>query len=582
VLWFCDAGYAGTAAGILDAQVIAGKHSIETERILADRARGPSSWGLTLTLRASTAATVSADQTPSSPVDDVSFRPGSALPADADGLLKLAAQSMFDTFARTAMGMMVVDRGHRIVWISEGYKRFLPALGHEESDFVGRRVEEVVPNTLMAQVIDSGQPILVDLLTNQAGTFLVSRLPLRNAQGEVLGAMGMVLLDHPETTMQPLIGKFSRLQRELDDARQQLAAQRRPKYTVASFIGASPAALEVKRQARRVAQTESTVLLLGETGTGKELLAQAIHAASGRAARSFVGVNIAAVPDTLLEAEFFGVAPGAYTGADRKGRDGKFKVADGGTLFLDEIGDMPLSLQAKLLRVLQEQEVEPLGSNQVQRVDVRIIAATSRDLPAMVAAGTFRADLYYRLNVLPIRLPALRERMSDLEALVETLADDIARRSGMPHKSLSGEALELLARQPWPGNIRELRNALEQATLMTDDLLLTAAHFSGTGLAVEGSGAAPAAATTGAEGASPRGSSSAQADASEAPSRVMPLIKPLPQAIAELEVQAIRDALAATGGNKLAASRLLGISRATLYEKLPMLARAQAHPANPV
>jgi len=185
------------------------------------------------------------------------------LPADADGVLKLAAQSLFDTFARTAMGMMVVDRRHRIVWISEGYKRFLPALGHAESDFVGQRVEEVVPNTLMAQVIDSGQPILIDLLTNQAGTFLVSRLPLRDARGEVIGALGLVLLDHPESTMQPLMTKFTRLQRELDDARQQLAAQRRPKYTIASFIGASAAAMEAKRQARRVAQTDSTVLLFG-------------------------------------------------------------------------------------------------------------------------------------------------------------------------------------------------------------------------------------------------------------------------------------------------------------------------------
>ncbi|RQP23120.1 sigma-54 interaction domain-containing protein [Piscinibacter terrae] len=492
---------------------------------------------------------------------------GEHLPADADSVLKLAAQSMFDQFAHTAMGMMVVDRDHRIVWISDGYKRFLPALGHEESDFVGRRVEEVVPNTLMAQVIDSGQPILVDLLTNQAGTFLVSRLPLRNEQGEILGALGMVLLDHPETTMQPLIAKFSRLQRELDDARQQLAAQRRPKYTVASFIGAGPAAMEVKRQARRVAQTDSTVLLLGETGTGKELLAHAIHAASSRAARPFVGVNIAAIPDTLLEAEFFGVAAGAYTGADRKGRDGKFKLADGGTLFLDEIGDMPLALQAKLLRVLQEQEVEPLGSNQVQRVDVRIIAATSRDLPAMVAAGGFRADLYYRLNVLPIRLPALRERLGDIEALVEALSDDIARRSGTPPKSLSADALDLLAVQAWPGNIRELRNVLEQATLMTDDLQLTSTHFTGLGLQAGGARRAVPAAEPNAPAAleAPKPGVPSQAD-----------IKPLPQAIAELEIQSIRNALAATGGNKLQASRLLGISRATLYEKLPMLAKADA------
>ena len=512
--------------------------------------------------------------------------PAFDLPADADGMLALAAQSMFDSFARSAMGMMVVDRGHRVVWISEGYKRFLPALGRAESEFVGRRVEEVLPNSLMAQVIDSGQAILVDLLTNQAGTFLVSRLPLRDAEGEVIGALGLVLLDHPETTMQPLIGKFSRLQRELDAARSQLAAQRRPKYTIASFIGASPAALEVKRQARRAAQTDSTVLLLGETGTGKELLAHGIHAASARAARPFVGVNIAAVPDTLLEAEFFGVAPGAYTGADRKGRDGKFKLADGGTLFLDEIGDMPLALQSKLLRVLQEQEVEPVGSNQVQRVDVRIIAATSRDLQAMVAAGGFRADLYYRLNVLPIRLPALRDRIDDLDALAEALADDIARRSGLPHKGLSPQALDHLAARPWPGNIRELRNVLEQATLMTDDLVLTASHFGPPPSALrwpnEDAGAPgaprvprevpssppqPAAAATVEPAAS-------VASADEVPTAGPGAFKPLPQAIAELEARSIRDALALTGGNKLAAARLLGISRATLYEKLALRPKA--------
>ena len=496
----------------------------------------------------------------------------SQLPADADAVLKLAAQSMFDTLASTAMGMMVVDREHRIVWISEGYKQFLPSLGHAEENFVGRRVEEVVPNTLMAQVIDTGQAILVDLLSNHAGTFLVSRLPLRDAAGEVIGAMGMVLLDHPETTMQPLMAKFSRLQRELVEAREQLAAHltqhRKPKHTLASFVGASAAAVEVKRQARRVAQTDSTVLLLGETGTGKELLAHGIHAASLRAAKPFIGINIAAVPETLLEAEFFGVAPGAYTGAERKGRDGKFKLADGGTLLLDEIGDMPLGLQSKLLRVLQEQEVEPLGSNQVQHVDVRIIAATSRDLPAMVAAGTFRADLYYRLNVLPIRLPALRERIADLEALVETLADDIARRSGLAHKSVSADALDLLARHPWPGNIRELRNVLEQATLMTDDALLTARHFGGLMAKPDAharTDRVDLAATPPAVPAADR--------VSFAPPKAAAIahIKPLPQAVAELEARAIHEALAATGGNKLAASRLLGIARATLYEKLLLI-----------
>ncbi len=486
----------------------------------------------------------------------------SDLPRDARSVLELAARSMFQLFAETAEGMMVVDRHGQVVWISEGYKQFLPALGFErESEFIGHSVDEVVPNTLMRSVLESGRAILVDLLTNKAGTFLVSRIPLRDEAGLVIGALGMVLMAHPESTMQPLMKKFSRLQNELDDARKQLAEQRRPKYTFASFIGTSPPVMEVKRQARRVAQTDSTVLLLGETGTGKELLAHAIHAASARAGRAFIGVNIAAVPETLLEAEFFGVAPGAYTGADRKGRDGKFKLADGGTLFLDEIGDMPASLQAKLLRALQEQEIEPLGSNQVIKVDVRVIAATSRDLSALVAEGRFREDLYYRLNVVPIRLPALRERLSDLEALVESLEDDISRRSGMPHREVAPSAFTILRSYPWRGNIRELRNVLEQVTMLTDDLRLEARHFMQV---------LPRGETLVAQGPAPADADDAPAEALAAP------VRPLAQAVAELERESILAALRATGGNKVAAARMLQISRAKLYEKLAAWAAQDA------
>jgi transcriptional regulator with PAS, ATPase and Fis domain len=338
------------------------------------------------------------------------------------------------------------------------------------------------------------------------------------------------------------MAKFTRLQAELDSARRQLAEQRRPKYTIASFIGSSAAALEVKRQARRVAATDSTVLLQGETGTGKELLAQAIHAASARAAQPFVGVNIAAIPESLLEAEFFGVAPGAFTGADtKKAREGKFKLADRGTLFLDEIGDMPLPLQSKLLRVLQEREVEPLGSNKVEPVDVRVIAATSRDLAAMVADGSFRADLYYRLNVLPIALPPLRARRDDIEALAEALLDDIARRSGLPVRSLAPDALEALCAHPWPGNIRELRNVLEQAVLMHDELMLHAAQLPPLG-------------------AAPR--------ATVVPAAAGDTVKPLPDQLADVERHAIASALKATGGNRVAAAKLLKMSRAALYDRL--------------
>jgi len=462
------------------------------------------------------------------------------LPRDAASILKLAARSMFDLFSSMSEGMMLVDRSGRVVWINDSYKKFLPALGFAgAAEFVGRPVEEVVPNTLMRHVIETGKPILIDLLTNKAGTFVVSRIPLRDEAGAVIGALGMVLFEHPETTLQPLIAKFARLQRDLDEAKRELAAQRRAKYTFASFIGSSPAALEVKRQARRAAQTGSNVLLLGETGTGKELLAHAIHAGSARADKPFIGVNLAAVPETLLEAEFFGVAPGAYTGADRKGRDGKFKLADGGTLFLDEVGDMPLPLQAKLLRALQEQEIERLGSNEVLKVDVRVLAATSRDLKALVAEGRFREDLFYRLNVLPIRLPALRARLGDLEALAESLLENIAARTGMPQRELSPSAIGALAAHHWPGNIRELRNVLEQAAMLTDRARLGAEDFASV---------LPASA------------------AREA--RAGAAMRPLPEQIAELERSSIRLALAATGGNKVSAARMLGISRATLYQKM--------------
>ena len=482
------------------------------------------------------------------------------LPLDGQSILELAARSMFQLFSSVSQGMFLVDRTGRIVWVNEGYKRFLPALGFTSVDqFVGHLVEDVIPNTQMRRVLDTGQPILIDLLTNRAGTFVVSRIPLHDEKGSaVIGAIGIVLFDHPETTLQPLISKFALLQRDLDDARRELASQRRHKYTLASFVGASPAAVEVKRQARRAAQSASPVLLLGETGTGKELLAHAIHAASSRAAGPLVSVNIAAVPDTLLEAEFFGVAPGAFTGADRKGRQGKFKLADGGTLFLDEIGDMPLSLQPKLLRALQEGEIEALGSNKVIAFDARVIAATSRDLVALVRQGKFREDLFYRLNVLPIRVPPLRERRSDIPALVELLAEDMALRSGSAPPELGADAIGLLAAQAWRGNIRELRNVLEQAAMRSDSPHLGAAQLKAV------------LRESGIEQIAP-------AMVQLKPPMRATALRPLSEQVAEVERQAIEAALTRTGGNKLAAAKLLGISRAKLYERPECLSENQTN-----
>ena len=480
-----------------------------------------------------------------------------ALPLDAQGILALAARSMFELFANASEGMLLVDRQAKVVWINDQYKRFLPALGFDRvEEFVGHPVANVVQNTQMHQVLETGKPILIDLLSNQAGTFVVSRIPLRDDRGEVIGALGIVLFEQPQATLQPLINKFALLQRDLDEARRELASQRqgsrRSKHTFASFVGTSPAAVEVKRQARRAAQSSSPVLLLGETGTGKELLAHAIHAASNRSQGPLVSVNIAAVPDTLLEAEFFGVAPGAYTGADRKGRDGKFRLADGGTLFLDEIGDMPLGVQAKLLRALQEGEIEPLGSNALQPFDARVIAATSRDLSALVREGQFREDLFYRLNVLPVRVPPLRARREDIPALVEVLGEDIAAHSGAGQPELDPEALALLSAQTWRGNIRELRNVLEQAVMRGDSPHVTRAQLEAV-LREAGIEQVPSPAVVLAPGS---------------PARADQALRPLADQVAELERTAIGAALAATGGNKVAAARMLGISRATLYGRL--------------
>ena len=500
--------------------------------------------------------------------DSANPMPGKGLPVDADGIYALAARSMFQLFSTMSQGMFLVDRAGRIVWVNEGYERFLlPRLGVPTAeDFLGHMVEEVIPNTRMRQVLETGQPVLIDLLTNSAGTFVVSRLPLRDESEAVIGAIGIVLFDQPET-MQPLISKFALLQRDLDEARRELAAQRnrslraevhgqrRAKYSFASFVGSSAAAVEVKRQARRAAQSMSPVLLLGETGTGKELLAHAIHTASTRASGPFVSVNIAAIPESLLEAEFFGVVPGAFTGADRKPRDGKFKLADGGTLFLDEIGDMPASLQAKLLRALQESEIEPLGSNQIVHFDARVVAATSRDLPQMVRDGLFREDLFYRLHVLPIRVPPLRERSSDIPALIE----DLALRNDMPPPELGAAALELLSAQAWRGNIRELRNVLEQAAMRSDEVCIDTQLLA---QVLRSSGVEPLTQALPAQ---------AKPQLLRQPEGDVALLRPLAEQVAELETRAIRAALAAHGGNKQAVAKALGISRAKLYDRLEQL-----------
>jgi transcriptional regulator with PAS, ATPase and Fis domain len=387
---------------------------------------------------------------------------------------------------------------------------------------------------------------VLDIMELAGEHCVVTRIPLQDDSGALIGAVGFVPYDRIDG-LKPLLAKVSQLQARLTAATRELAESRRAKYSLASFLGTSAPSLEIKRQARRSAQLDATVLLTGETGTGKELLAHAIHNASPRAGKNFVSVNTAAIPENLLEAELFGAAAGAYTGADRKGREGKFKLADGGTMFLDEIGDMPVALQAKLLRVLQEQEIEPLGTNRLTKINVRVIAATSVDLAARVGEGRFRSDLYYRLNVLQLELPPLRARLDDLPLLTERLLEDISIRIGQPLE-MDPEAIAQLARYRWPGNVRELRNILERAVLMNETSRLKAEHLASV---------------------LPRAACAAEpADKSGAGSGA---VRSLAQATAEAERGAIAAALAATNGNKVATAHILGISRAVLYQKLETL-----------
>ena len=472
----------------------------------------------------------------------------SLLGQSAEQLRALAVRSLFDRLEGLCEGAVAVDAQARVVWINEKYARKLGL--PDGASALGRAIEEIIPNSQLREVAASGQPIVLDIMDLGEEHMVVTRLPLHDEHGVTVGAIGFVLYNRVEG-LKPLMAKVAQLQSRLKEAERELADNRRARYSLTAFLGIAPPALEIKRQARRAAQLDTTVLLIGETGTGKELLAHAIHNLSPRALEPFVSVNAAAIPEALLEAELFGAAPGAYTGADRRGRDGKFKIADRGTLFLDEVGDMPLALQAKLLRVLQEQEIEPLGANRLVRLNVRVIAATSLDLEARVAGGQFRADLYYRLNVLALALPPLRERLADLPLLVERLLEDIGARLGQPIE-FDAEALDVLAGHAWPGNVRELKNVLERALLMHDTGRLGASHLASV---------------------LPRGGGSTAATRA-GPSTHPPLgasVQPLAETVCDAERHAIRAALAATRGNKVAAAQALGISRAALYQKIETL-----------
>ena len=303
------------------------------------------------------------------------------------------------------------------------------------------------------------------------------------------------------------------------------------------LIGTSPAMREVFKAIGRVSATDAAVLIVGESGTGKELVASALHRHSPRASGPFLRVNCGALPEGLIESELFGHEKGAFTGADRQ-RPGRFERAQGGTIFLDEVGELPLSAQAKLLRVLQQREYERVGGTETLRSDARVIAATHRDLPKEVAAGTFREDLYYRLNVARVTIPPLRDRPEDIAPLAEHILRGLSRRFGWDGLALAPEAVESLRSRSWPGNVRQLENALARAAIASRGRAILPEH-----LDPEEPGSTPAAVEP----------------ADDLPLRVV---------LADVEARTIRRALLATGGNRTKAAERLSISRRQLFDKI--------------
>lgn len=494
---------------------------------------------------------------------------GSVSLQGVDRWLALAQQSLLSHFGEWCEGSVIVDTNGCIVWMNDRYPLHLGI--SDPAKALGQPIEKVIPNSLMRHVVESGQAILLDIMDAGKESFVVTRLPLHDDNGKVVGAIGFLIYDSPKPLL-PVVSRYRALVDELQETQRRLANVnlRGSRYNFSHFVGAHPCINTLKQRARRAARSDAAVLICGETGTGKELIAHAIHATSPRSDKPFVAINIAAVPENLLEAEFFGVAPGAYTGAERRGRDGKFKLADGGTLFLDEIGDMPFAVQAKLLRVLQEGVLEPLGSNRLTPVSVRVIAATSRNLRQMVEQGNFRADLFYRLNVLSLDTVPLRAHMIDLPLLVESLLENICQRLRQQVPCITPAAYRRLGQHDWPGNVRELANVLERAVLLNDNEILNYDSIDAVMPPVPSEKttfAAPSSASVGV--------GAVNGLVAHPPSENLSDTLALADAVACAERIRIVQALTDNQGNKSRTARQLGISRATLYEKIRSLKIAQ-------
>jgi transcriptional regulator with PAS, ATPase and Fis domain len=450
-------------------------------------------------------------------------------------------------------GIIVVDESSRISMINKAAAKFFRK--HEE-DIVGRPAKDVIENTRLNKVVRSGVPEINELQFIGGTPYVVSSQPIFR-KGQIIGAVGKIMFRNL-AEIQDMADKLANIDQQLAYYKSRASMPNEDIISFDQIVTADTAFKQIKEDAEIAARGTSTILITGQSGTGKELVAQSIHNASLCCEGPLVKVNCAAIPEALLESEFFGYAPGAFTGASRSGSKGKLAAADGGTFFLDEIGDMPFFLQGKLLRALQDSCFEPIGSNKSVYVNVRFIAATNHDLKALVQKGLFRPDLYYRLNVIHFSIPPLKERRHDIILLVHTFLDKYNRIFGTNIKGITSQVQSAFLDHEWPGNVRELENVIERAInfargdkIEIKDLPLYLREGKHDEISLPGQ------TVTGSLGNNDQ------------------IRYQNPQILRTSrenhERQAIVAALGQAKGNKAAAARALGISRSWLYEKMSKL-----------
>ncbi len=425
--------------------------------------------------------------------------------------------------------IVIVDKNGFIVDMSYEYRKFLKI----EGEVVGKHVTEVIENTRLHLVCKTGKKEFADLQKINTQSIIATRVPIV-VDGEIIGAIGKVLFKDTDD-LGELTKKIREMENEIMKYKSALDIESIAEYDLENIITINPEMIQLKNRIKSIAKTNSDILIQGESGTGKELFAHAIYKNSRRVGMPFIKVNCSAIPYELMESELFGYEDGAFTGARKGGKLGKFEAADGGIIFLDEIGEIPLNMQGKLLRALEEREIEKLGSIKERKVDVRVIAVTNRNLEKMVEEGTFRLDLYHRLNIVNLYILPLRNRIEDIDILSKHLVEKLARFEEIDVLGISKETMEILKSYPWYGNVRELKNTLERAiNFLGDDKVIEPRHLP--------------------------------------PNMVINLeqyeINNLKESVENLERREIVRALLATGGNKAETAKKLGISRTNLYKKI--------------